>query len=253
MELLTGNDLTVGQRVEAFAYCSHVEVLQNVTSVGSYREVYHLHGMQSAYLPALIFKQGITPPVDTEMYKDEPVMVKGVISEYKGVLQITIESITAIGNKVDVNDLLASMVDTRLVDEVNDFLFANKSLTHLSQRYLKPALGIEGSLAGTLVLRIQRFLEISTKVYPELASEYMDKLSVLAQYYLTTEGNIDDRLTMLVSNDSKLLRALLFGTKDYPEYEEFVKLHHLLMKPRGYRLEILDSAFDINSNSNSDI
>lgn len=244
MDLLSTTGISIGDRIEAIAYCSNVEVLQNLTAVGSFREIYHLHGMTSSYMPAILFKQGLAKPVDKEAFRDEPVMVTGTVSEYKGVLQIHIESITPVGKQVDVNDLLSNMVDTRLIDEVNDLLFSIKSLTHLGSRFLKPAMGLDGSLAGTLALRLHRFISIGLQHFNEETLEYVENLSLLAEFYLDKEGTMDERLDFLKHTDSRLIRAILFGVKSYPEYDEFVKLHYLLMKPKGYEINIVEVDYE---------
>ena len=240
-DLLVKEDIQVGNRVEVIALCSKVDVIQNVSTPGSYREIYHLSGKEGAYVSGIIFKNFGASLVNEEMFTDVPVLVKGTIGEYRDAKQIHIESITSLVEVLDKNDLLAQMVDLEMVDEVNDIMWNNGSIFGLSGDHLKPAIGLEEAGAGTYVSRLKTFLQLALIVDEEKTKEYVEASSLLSMYYITKEGSLDNKLDLLKHLDSPLLRALLFSYKDYPEYEEFVKLHHLIMKPRGCVLEILDT------------
>lgn len=244
-DLLIKEDIVFGDRVEVIALCSKVEVKQNLSTTGSYREVYYLHGKEGAFVSAILFKMNSVDKVDIEKFTDAPVLVVGTIGEYRGVEQIHIESIRPLTDVLDRNDLLAQMVDTQILDSVNDILFEQESMYNLTFAHLGPADGLEEATAGTFALRLLKFLQIGRVHYPEFTKEYISNIGLLADYFLTTEGNLDDRFNVLESaeNNRVLLRGLLFVQKEYPEYEEFIKLHHLIMKPLGCTVEILDSVF----------
>ncbi|MFF2798136.1 hypothetical protein [Lysinibacillus xylanilyticus] len=254
VELLIKEDLeVVGTELEIFALCSHVEVLQNLTSVGSYREVYHLHGKEGAFVSGIIFKNFGANSVDPAEYEEMPVMLHGTVSQYKDVRQVIIKSITPIGDRVDKNDLLAEMADTKILDELNEIIWGKKSMHAFSFDHLKPALGLEDATAGTYTERLLKILQMGVAHYPDIIQEYINNISLLSNFYLKKEGTLDNRLDMLKLKDDTLTRALLFGYKDYPEYEEFIKLHHLIMKPRGCVLEILDYNFNTHTGGGSSI
>lgn len=252
-DLLIKEDIVFGDRVELIALCSKVEVKQNLSTTGSYREIYYLHGKDGAFVSAILFKLNSVDKVDMEAFTDAPIMVTGTIGEYRGVNQIHIESISPITHMLDKNDLLAEMVDTTILDTINEILFERNSMYNLSFQHLKPAQGLEESTAGTFALRLRKLLEIGRIHYSTIIDEYIGVISLLSPYYLETEGTLRDRFEIIRATESDLVKALLFVPKEYPEYEEFVKLHHLIMKPRGCVLEILDSAFTTNSNSGGDI
>lgn len=251
-DLLMKEDIEFGKRIKIIALCSEVEVLQNLSTTGSYREVYHLHGRSGAFISGIIFKNFGANQVEVEAFTDAPVLVEGIVGEYRGVKQIRIESITPLSDTLDKNDLLAEMVDTEMVSSVNDIIWAH-SMYSFSFEHLRPAIGLEESTAGTFIERLLKFLQMGVAHYLELTREYIDNISLLTDYFFKSEGNLMDRLDLIQVKDSHLLRALLFSPKEYPEYEEFVKLHHLIMKPRGCVLEILDNNFGYNSTGGSDI
>lgn len=251
-DLLMKEDIEFGKRIKIIALCSEVEVLQNLSTTGSYREVYHLHGRSGAFISGIIFKNFGANQVEVEAFTDAPVLVEGIVGEYRGVKQIRIESITPLSDTLDKNDLLAEMVDTEMVSSVNDIIWAH-SMYSFSFEHLRPAIGLEESTAGTFIERLLKFLQMGVAHYLELTREYIDNISLLTDYFFKSEGNLMDRLDLIQIKDSNLLRALLFSPKEYPEYEEFVKLHHLIMKPRGCVLEILDNNFGYNSTGGSDI
>lgn len=242
-EILDSTHNNIGDRVTLLAICSRVEILQNLTQVGSHREIYHLHGKQNAYLPGLIFKQGTRPLVDPSAYKDEPVLVEGTISEYQGVTQIHIETIVPVGDKVDKNDLLAEISDLRLVDAINDHFFQLKSLIMFNASHLKPASGLIDSNAGTYLERLNLILVLSRVMYPHLVEEYVENISLTSDFYLNSEGSLDDRLETISLTDSKLVRALIFKNDEYPEYTEFVNFHHMIMKPVGVTVQVSNNYF----------
>jgi len=252
-DLLVKDDIVFGNRIEVIALCSKVEVMQNVSSAGSYREIYHLSGKDGAFVSGIIFKNFGATKVDEELFTDCPVLVKGTIGEYRDAKQIHIESISPLKEVLDKDDLLAEMVDSRLIDEVNDILWSHESLFGISLAHLKPAIGLEEAGSGTYAVRLKKFLQAGLIIDAQLTAEYIDAISLLSNYYLNTENTLTSRLDLLKHLDTPLIRALLFGCGDCPEYEEFVKLHHLIMKPRGCALEILDTAYTIRFGDRSDI
>lgn len=252
-DLLIKEDIVFGNRVEVIALCSKVEVKQNFSTTGSYREVYYLNGKDGAYISGIIFKMVGADAVDVEVFTDTPVLVKGTVGEYRGVHQILIESVTPLTDVLDKNDLLAEMVDTSILDTINDILYAHQCMYPLSFKHLRPAIGLEESTAGTFALRMLKFLQIGMVHYPEQTREYIDNFSLLAEYFLDTEGTLMDRITLVKAADSAVVQAVLFNAVDQPEYEEFTKLHHLIMKPRGCVLEIMDHVFGNHSSGGGDI
>lgn len=245
-DLLIKEDIVFGERVEIIALCSKVEVKQNLSTTGSYREIYYLHGKEGAFVSAILFKMNSIDRVDVEAFTDAPVLVAGTIGEYRGVNQIHIESITPLTHMLDKNDLLAEMVDTTILDEINELLFERNSMYNLSFKHLRPGIGLEDSTAGTFAIRLLKFLQIGRIHYPEHIDQYIASISLLTPYYLETEGTLRDRFEVVSATESDLIKALLFIPREYPEYEEFIKLHHLIMKPRGCVLEISDSVFSNN-------
>lgn len=237
-DLLIKEDIVLGNRVEVIALCSKVEVKQNLTAVGSFREIYHLSGKEGSFVSGIIFKNNNAERVDVELFEDAPVLVKGVIGEYNDMLQIHIESIGPLTQHIDKNDLLAEMVDTRVLDDLNDILWSLKSMYTLSYQHLKPSKGLDDVGAGTMAFRLLKFLQIGLVHYPEKVAEYASCISILIDLYMNTVFTLDDRFSAVKTNDTPMMRVLL-GFADYPEYEEFVKLHHLIMKPKGWSIEIL--------------
>lgn len=242
-DLFKKEDIFLGNKVELIALCSKIEVFQNVSTAGSYREIYHLAGKDGAYITAIIFKSLGASRADLETFEDQPVLVKGVIGEYREALQIYIESITPLKGVLDRNDLLGEMVDQVLINDLNDLLFEAGSMFALNSAHLKPAKGLEEAGAGTVAIRLHEFLRTGLILHEDMTREYIQSVSLISHYYLNTENTLDDRINLIKQLDTPLIRALLFGYKDLPQYADFVKLHHLIMKPRGCVLEILDTTY----------
>lgn len=248
-DLLRKEDIVFGNKLEVIALCSRVEVKQNFSTTGSYREIYYLHGYDGAFISGIIFKLHSAPMVEEEVFTDVPVLVKGTVGNYREVDQIHIESISPLTDVLDRDDLLAEMVDTSIIDSVNDILYDHQSMYNLTFKHLQPALGLEEATAGSFALRLYKLLKIGVWHYPEETKEYIKSIALLAEYFLGTECTLNDRFELLHAADKDLMKALFFSTKDYPEYEEFVKLHHLIMKPRGVAIEIVDNIFTSNNNN----
>lgn len=239
-DLFKKEDIYLGNQVELIALCSKIEVFQNVSTAGSYREIYHLAGKDGAYITAIMFKSLNASRADLDTFEDQPVLVKGTIGEYRDALQIYIESISPLKGVLDRNNLLGEMVDQTLINDLNDLLYEKDSMFSLNASHLKPSKGLEEAGAGTLAIRLHDFLRTGLILHPEQTEEYIKSVSLLAHYYLSTENTLDDRINLIKQYDTPLIRALIFGYKDLPEYADFVKLHHLIMKPRGCSIEILD-------------
>lgn len=248
-ELLNKLDIVFGERVEVIALCSKVEIKQNLSSVGSYREIYHLNGKEGAFVSGVLFKNNSASAVDVDLFKGAPVLVIGTVGEYRDVLQVHIESVRLLTDVIDRNDLLLEMVDYSIVDSVNDIMFDYKSMYNLSINHLGSPLGLTEAGAGDYPKRLLKLLQMTKDQYPEIIDTYIENISLLTNYYLNTEGTLQDRFEVIGQSNIPLIQALLFSCKEYPEYEEFVKLHHLIMKPRGCVLEILDSIFNNTSTS----
>ena len=252
VDLLQKEHIEFGKRVEVIALCSKVEVKQNLSSVGSYREIYSLNGKEGTFISGIIFKVSGSSQVDVDKFTDEPVLVVGTIGEYRDALQIHIESITPIGLKLDKNDLLAEMVDTKLLDELNDTVWnLGSSYTH-TFNHLRPALGLVDVGAGTYIERLYRFILMANISYPDLVKEYIQNISLLTSFYTECEGTLSERVNMCTISKSTLLMNVLFNDTTTPEHEDFVKLHNLIMKPRGYALEILDCSRSTNNTDYGD-
>lgn len=241
VELFNTGHVEFGEKVEVIGLCSKVEIKQNLSTTGSYREVYHIAGKDGAFITGIIFKENSLQRVEPLDFEDQPIYVTGTIGEYRDVLQIHIESITPLGDKLDKDDLLAEMASTEILDEINDILYEQGSHYQFSLRHLKPAKGLVDTGAGTMAERILRLLQVGVRMYPEQTSQFVSAISGLTELYLATEATLEDKINYVSKQNTNLTRALLFNDKECPELEEFVKLHHLIMKPRGYVLEILDT------------
>ena len=240
-DILMAEDIEFGKKVKVIALCSNVEIIQNFSTTNSFREVYTLNGKEGAYIEGIIFKMNGAEPVDKELFIDQPVLVEGTIGEYRDAKQIVITSIGPLGHMLDKTDLLANMVDTRILDQLNEMFYKTDTLYSANYSMLEVPIGLRDAGAGTYATRLLKLLTISFLNYPEEFKEYVANISLLTNYYMRTDiENLDEKLALVHATNSTMVKALLFGAASYPEYDEFIKIHHLIMKPRGYTVEILD-------------
>lgn len=245
------SDIKLGKEVSLIALCSHVDRKLNLSTTGSYREIYRLNGKNGALIDAVLFKNNFTATVNPEDWKEVPILVNGMIGEHQGVLNIVITAITNLKDTVDVNDLMGELMDTTVWSELNEFLYEQGISKILSQDFLKPANGIEDGAVGILVQRLYKVLRASEVLFPEILKEYVKHLHTLVHIYRYTENRLDERVTEDTLKH-RFLRAMTMNPQEYPEYLDFVKMHHLIMKPRGCDIEILDRSFNTTSRSRSD-
>jgi hypothetical protein len=245
------SDIKLGKEVSLIALCSNVDRKQNLGTAGSYREEYHINGKNGAVIKAVRFKNNFTLTVNPEEWKEVPVFIQGTIGEYRDVLNIVITSITNLKDTLDLDDLKHELMDPAILSELNDFLYGQGTTKILSQDFLMPATGIEGGGCGVLVERLYKVLRTSEVLFPEILKEYVKHLHAVVHIYRYTENKLDERITEDTLKH-RFLRAITMNPQEYPEYLDFVKMHHLIMKPRGCDIEIFDRSFNTTSRNRSD-
>lgn len=245
------SDIKLGSEVSLIALCSRVERKQNLGTAGSYREEYYLNGKNGAVIKAVRFKNNFVATVNPDEWKEVPVVVTGAVGEYRDVLNIVITSIANVKDTLDLDDLKHELMDSTILSQLNDFLYEQGSNKILSQDFLMPATGIEDGGFGVLVERLYKALRASEVLFPEILKEYVKHLHALVHMYRYTENTLDERITEDTLKH-RFLRALTMNPQEYPEYLDFVKMHHLIMKPRGCDIEIFDRSFSTTSRGRSD-
>lgn len=237
MKLLKKEDLKLYASIDAIAYCSDVQAILNLSTTNSFREQFFLNGVEGAFVKGILFKNGVPKEDEIDLYRDGPVWVKGTINEYNDEMQLVIESITTLSNTVSTEDVLANMMDTTKLSELNDLIRETGSFLSLNTDSMLPSVGLENCGVGTFVDRLTVFLKtINVAFSKEYVDEFILILSSLVNLY--RKGvTLDNVLDTLKYQDTKLLRSILLNDVDN-EYRDFVLLHHTIMKPRGVIIEI---------------
>lgn len=252
MELLNKRDITLYNTVEVIAFCSNAKVKVNLSTTNSYREEFTLNGVSGAYIKGIIFKNGSPKEGEIDSYADIPVMVKGTVNEYRGEMQLVIETITTLGNTVDTTDVLNNMVDTTQLSRLNDLIVRSGSFLNLDEKALYPAKGLEKCGAGTLVERLITLLEAINLMFPDRIDEYTEIMYSIMKHY--QEGtNMNSILDTLKHRDTPMLRALLMNDTASEDYKDFVVIHHTIMKPRGVIIEVYGDGNNVSGNRGTGI
>lgn len=251
-DIFEHSHIKLGNEVSLIALCSRVERKFNLRTTGGYREIYYINGKQGALITGIRFKNNFDATVDPEEWLNVPVLVKGVVGEHQDVLNIVISSIVNLADIMDVNDLKHELFDGTILAELNEFLYQHGSRKILSADFLMPALGIDGGGCGVLVERLYKVLRASEVLFPEILKEYIEHFHALVHIYRYTENKLDERVTENTLQH-RFLRALALNPQEYPEYLDFVKMHHIIVKPRGCAVEIFDNSLNPSRGYSSDI
>ena len=232
-EILDTAGLVVGDSIQVIAYCSKVEVISNMTQVGTFREVYHLNGEFSSYMDGIIFRQRGEALVDPDMFNRMPVLVSGTVGMYKNALQLNISEIRSLINDIEVSELLATIGNQELINQLSDIVYQGGSMYSFTADIFVSAEGMIDKGIAEMPTRLYKFLDIAQRHYPDEFKLYVDNLAVIIDYIANKEGTTADKIDTLVHSNSPFMVELLFREGEFPEYKEVADLHHLIMKLKG--------------------
>lgn len=233
VEILDTAGLVVGDSITVIAYCSKVEVISNVTQVGTFREIYHLNGVHSSYMNGIIFRQRGEKPVDPELFTRVPVLVSGTVGMYKNALQLNIAELRSINDDIDGMELLVSIGNQELINKLTDLVYEGGSMYTFNSDIFVSAEGMLEQGIAEMPTRLSRFLTILRDHYPEEFKLYVDNLPILIDYISNKEGTTSDKVQTLVHANTPFMVEMLFREGEFPEYKEVADLHHLIMKLKG--------------------
>lgn len=247
-EVFNKSHIEVGKQVSLIAICSRVDIVANVKTTGGYREIFTINGKDGCVMEAVQFKNKYEKLVLKGDWENDPILVEGLVSEYNGNINLVISKIANARENLSLEDLKAEMVDTTILSNLNEELYQLGSSKPLSSDYLLPSKGIEEGGFGILIERMNTFIGMAKLLSRDLAEEYAANVNRIAYIYHKTDCSLEERFASDLIK-GKMMRAFMLNPLDYPEYYQFVKLHHLIVRPRGVRVEIFDDYLSTDSDN----